>query len=131
MRWKLIVVRCAALALMTSTHAAAQATKSAEPFSVGTFAVDGRETLGLVLRQQFVVELDAANRNLQMEPGVVKMAMPEDMLHLIGLYEYGLKYRLYEIVNHLVATKQLEGQRPGFVHEVKDGPIENVPLNAR
>jgi 2-keto-4-pentenoate hydratase/2-oxohepta-3-ene-1,7-dioic acid hydratase in catechol pathway len=119
MRWKLNVVHCAALALMTSTQAAAQATKSAEPFAVGTFAVDGRETLGLVLRQQFVVELDAANRNLQMEPGVVKMPMPEDMRQLIGLYEYGLKYRLYEIVNHLVATRQLDGQRPGFVHEVK------------
>ena len=52
MRWKLIVGHCAALALMTSTQAAAQATKSAEPFAVGTFAVDGRETLGLVLRQQ-------------------------------------------------------------------------------
>jgi hypothetical protein len=30
--------------------------------------------------------------------------MPDDMLGLIGQYEYGLKYRLYEIVNHLVET---------------------------
>ena len=45
--------------------------------------------------------------------------MPDDMMQLIGLYEYGLKNRLYEIVNHLVATKQLDGQRPGFVHDVK------------
>jgi 2-keto-4-pentenoate hydratase/2-oxohepta-3-ene-1,7-dioic acid hydratase in catechol pathway len=42
------------------------------------------------------------------------------MVQLIGLYEYGLKFRLYEIVNHLVASKALEGQgRPGFVHDVK------------
>jgi 2-keto-4-pentenoate hydratase/2-oxohepta-3-ene-1,7-dioic acid hydratase in catechol pathway len=118
-------MRCLAITFVVAVlavvppHVAAQATKSAEPFAVGTFEVDGRETLGLVLRQQLVVELDAANRNLQMEPGVVKMAMPEDMLQLIGLYEYGLKYRLYEIVNHLVETKRLEGQRPGFVHDVK------------
>lgn len=100
--------------------AAAQAMKSVEPFAVGTFAFDGQEGLGLVLRQQLVVELDAANHNLQLEPGIPKMPMPEDMLQLIGLYEYGLKYRLYEIVNHLVATRQLEGQRPGFVHDVKN-----------
>ena len=107
------------LAAMPS-HAQAQATKSAEPFAVGTFAVNGRETLGLVLRQQLVVDLAAANANLQMEPGVPKMAMPEDMIQLIGLYEYGLKYRLYEIVNHLVESKQLEGSaRAAFVHDVK------------
>ena len=108
----------ASVLTMTPTQASAQAMKSAEPFAVGTFNVDGRETLGLVLRQQLVVELDAANRNLQMEPGVPKMPMPEDMLQLIGLYEYGLKPRLYEIVNHLVASGQLERNRPAHVYEV-------------
>ena len=119
-------MRCIAITFFSTlvallpAHAFGQAMKSAEPFAVGTFAVDGQETLGLVLRQQLVVELDAANNNLQMEPGVPKMPMPEDMLQLIGLYEYGLKYRLYEIVNHLVESKQLEGQqRPGFIHDVK------------
>ena len=51
------------------------------------------------------MELNGANNNFQMEPGVPKMPMPEDMLQLIGLYEYGLKFRLYEIVNHLVNTQ--------------------------
>ena len=105
------------LALAPAT-ASAQATSSAEPFAVGTFAFNGREGLGLVLRQQLVVELVAANDNLQLEPGVARMAMPDDMRQLIGLYEYGLKNRIYEIVNHLVATKALDGQRPGFVHQV-------------
>ena len=98
--------------LAAPTVASAQAAKSAEPFAIGTFAFDGQEGLGLVLRQQLVVELDAANNNLQLEPGVARMPMPEDMKQLIGLYEYRLKNRLYEIVNHLVATKQLDGQRP-------------------
>jgi 2-keto-4-pentenoate hydratase/2-oxohepta-3-ene-1,7-dioic acid hydratase in catechol pathway len=108
---------------MAPAPAMAQATSSAEPFAVGTFGFDGREGLGLVLRQSLVVELDAANNNLQMEPGVARMAMPEDMLQLIGLYEYGLKHRLYEIVNHLVGSKQLEARRPGFVHDVKSVQI--------
>jgi 2-keto-4-pentenoate hydratase/2-oxohepta-3-ene-1,7-dioic acid hydratase in catechol pathway len=119
MRWILITLLSAGLTAVP-TVASAQATTSAEPFAVGTFMIDGREGLGLVLRQQLVVELEAANNNLQIEPGVPRMPMPEDMLQLIGLYEYGLKYRLYEIVNHLVATRQLDGQRPGFVHDVKN-----------
>ena len=118
MRWSLITLVVIGLAA-TATPASAQATTSAEPFSVGTFAFNGQEGIGLVLRQQLIVELNAANNNLQMEPGVAKIPMPEDMLQLIGQYEYGLKYRLYEIVNHLVNSKQLEGQRPSFIHDLK------------
>jgi 2-keto-4-pentenoate hydratase/2-oxohepta-3-ene-1,7-dioic acid hydratase in catechol pathway len=119
MRWILVTLFTASLTGIPAV-ATAQATKSVEPFAVGTFVFDGREGLGIVLRQQLVAELDAANNYLQIEPSVVKMAMPEDMLQLIGLYEYGLKYRLYEIVNHLVEHKVLDGpQRPSFIHDVK------------
>jgi 2-keto-4-pentenoate hydratase/2-oxohepta-3-ene-1,7-dioic acid hydratase in catechol pathway len=104
---------------MAPSTASGQAISSVEPFAVGTFGFNGREGLGLVLRQQLVVELESANNNLQMEPGVARMPMPEDMIQLIGLYEYGLKIRLYEIVNHLVSSQQLESRRPGFVHDVK------------
>lgn len=118
MRTLLFAVVLTGLVLAPGT-AASQATSSVEPFAVGTFAFDGREGLGLVLRQQLVAELEAANHELQLEPGVARMPMPQDMRQLIGLYEYGLKSRLYEIVNHLVATRRLEGQRPNFVHDVK------------
>ena len=97
----------------------AQATTSAEPFHVTTFAADGRQTIGLVLRDTLVVEIHAANDNLQQNPAYPEMAMPDDMLGLIGLYEYGLKLRLYEIVNHLVEADMLApGNRPGFIHDV-------------
>ena len=53
------------------------------------------------------------------------MAMPEDMVGLIGLYEYGLKSRLYEIVNHLVAANMLTGNnRPSFIHDLADVDIQ-------
>ncbi len=119
MRSILIALTSTVLA-MASAQASAQAMKSAEPFAVGTFAIDGHETLGLVIRQELVVDVDAGNRNLEMQPGVARMAMPEDMLQLIATYEYGLKHRLYEIVNHLVESGGLEGaSRASFVHEVK------------
>ena len=115
-----ILITLFSTGLLLPTTAFAQAMKSAEPFAVGTFGIDGEEKVGLVLRQQLVVELDKANGNLQMKPGVARMTMPADMLELIGQYEYGLKYRLYEIVNHLVESNQLTGQsRPSFVHDVK------------
>jgi 2-keto-4-pentenoate hydratase/2-oxohepta-3-ene-1,7-dioic acid hydratase in catechol pathway len=45
--------------------------------------------------------------------------MPGEMRDLIAQYEYGLKYRLYEIVSNLVASKRLTGpSRPSFVHDV-------------
>ncbi len=85
---RILITLLSAGLLAAPTAASAQATSSAEPFAVGTFAFDGREGLGLVLRQQLVVELNAANNNLQMEPGFARMPMPDDMLQLIGLYEY-------------------------------------------
>jgi 2-keto-4-pentenoate hydratase/2-oxohepta-3-ene-1,7-dioic acid hydratase in catechol pathway len=41
------------------------------------------------------------------------------MVDLIGQYEYGLKYRLYEIVNYLVANNRLTANRPDFVYDLK------------
>ncbi len=119
MRRLLLVIALLISAAMAPSIASAQAPTSVEPFAVGTCGFDGREGLGLVLRQQLVVELEAANNNWQMEPGVARMAMPQDMIQLIGLYEYGLKLRLYEIVNHLVSSQRLDARRPSFVHDVK------------
>ena len=45
--------------------------------------------------------------------------MPDSMLNLIGQYEYGLKYRLYEIVNDMVADKRLAATpRPRFIYDI-------------
>ena len=98
----------------------AQAMESVEPFKVGTFAINDVPTVGLVLRNdQYIVDLAAANRALQLLPQYASMEMPDDMIGLIERYEYGLKYRIYELVNWLVEEDLLEGSDlRNFVHPV-------------
>ena len=92
----------------------------AEPFKVGTFEIDGEAKVGIVLRDSLVVELDAANRALEKNPAYPGIPLPADMLELIGRYEYGLKPRLYEIVNALTTGNSLDNARPDYVHEVAE-----------
>ena len=112
------------IALVFAGSAAAQvAMTSVEPFKLGTFEIagEGDSRLGIVLRDELIVELDAANRALEQRSESVAIAMPANMRALIGRYEYGLNYRLYEIVNDLVANERLSGaNRAAFVHDVGD-----------
>lgn len=105
------------------TWAAAQGDpgiSSAEPFKLGTFEIAGEPRIGIVLRDSLVVELDAANRALQRDPAYPPVPMPATMVDLIGRYEYGMKTRLYEIVNALVRNNRLQGAgRAAYVHDVK------------
>jgi 2-keto-4-pentenoate hydratase/2-oxohepta-3-ene-1,7-dioic acid hydratase in catechol pathway len=97
------------------------ATTSAEPFNVGTFEIHGSPHVGIVLRNSLIVDLNPANAALESDLAYPKIPMPADMMELIGRYEYGLKLRLYEIVNDLVADGQLTGDaRPEFVYELDE-----------
>ena len=116
----------AALALFASASSVyAQDAESVEPFKVGTFAIDDVPTVGLVMRDdQLIVELTAANRAMELLPQYANMLMPADMLGLIEQYEYGLKYRIYEVVNWLNEEGLLEsGNQPGYIHPVADVDI--------
>ena len=115
----------AALLVVLAAPAGLQAQpESAEPFKVGTFQIDGRAFVGLVLRDSLIVDIGAANSELELDPTYPRLAMPADMLELIGQYEYGLKFRLYEIVNDLVAENRLTGgARTDSVHDVGDVKI--------
>ena len=120
MRYALTVLAAAVL-LGLPSQAGAQAISSVEPFNLATVDIAGREAVALVLREQHVVELDGANRNLEMTGNYPAFTVPDNMLDLIGQYEYGLKYRVYEIVNHVVAKGQLTGaRRPAYVHNASD-----------
>lgn len=98
--------------------AAGSAQDVAEPFKVGTFEIDGSPQVGIVLRDSLIIELDAANAALERQASYPAVPSPEDMLELIERYDYGLKRRLYEIVNEHVAM--LGDNRPNYVHDVDD-----------
>jgi len=108
-------------------NVSAQAMESVEPFKVGTFAINDIPTVGLVVRDdQLVIDLAAANRAMELIPQYSKLSMPENMLGLIEQYEYGLKYRIYEVVNWLVEDNQLSsGTQPSYVH-----PVSSVDIMA-
>ena len=94
---------------------------SAEPFKVGTFEIRSAPRVGLVLRDTLVVDLEVANRALEANPAHPRVPMPADMVELIGRYEDGLKYRLYEIVTELVANNRLTGTgRPDYIHDADE-----------
>ena len=117
-----------ALALLSAPFiAGAQAMESAEPFKVGTFAINDIPTVGLVMRDDaLVVDLNAANRAMQLLPQYSHLDMPVDMISLIERYEYGLKYRIYEVVHWLVEEELLSGSAMrDFVY-----PVANVDIMA-
>jgi hypothetical protein len=107
------------MALAISAPLMAQAPASAEPFKLGTFEINGDRHVGIVLRDRWIVELNAANRALERSPSYPSLPMPADMLELISRYEYGVKYRLYEIVTNLATNNLLaDGRRPAYLHDV-------------
>ena len=108
------------LFLMLAMPALGLSQTIAEPFKVGTFEINGSPTVGIVLRDSLIVELDAANLALEKDAAFPQIPLPADMLELIGRYDYGLKRRLYEIVNNVVAGDSLGNNRPDYVHDIDD-----------
>jgi 2-keto-4-pentenoate hydratase/2-oxohepta-3-ene-1,7-dioic acid hydratase in catechol pathway len=96
------------------------AAQSGEPYKVGTFAIDGKPTVGVVLRDSIVVDLAAANREYETKNAAApKVTAPADMKDLIARYDGGVSQRIKQIVAGLVAAKQLDGgARPAFVRNV-------------
>ena len=116
-----LTVLAALVLLGLSSQAGAQAPSSVEPFNLATVDIAGREAVALVLREQYVVELAGANRNLEMTGNYPAVSVPDNMVALVGQYEYGLKHRIYEIVNHVVSRGQITGtRRPTYVHNASD-----------
>jgi 2,4-diketo-3-deoxy-L-fuconate hydrolase len=95
------------------------------PFKLGTFDINGKPQVGIVLRDALVVELDAANEALERKGSVPPVPMPADMISLIERYEYGMKRRLYEIVNDLIADNTLDSNRPAWIHALNE--VDTLP----
>ena len=116
-----LAILAAVVLFILPPQAGAQGTTSVEPFNLATVDIAGREAVALVLREQYVVELGGANRNLEMTGNYPLVTVPDNMVDLIGQYEYGLKHRIYEIVTHVVGKGQLTGpRRPAYVHNASD-----------
>ena len=81
-----VLVALAVVLLGLPSQAGAQATRSVEPFNLATVDIAGREAVALVLRDQFVVEIAGASRNLEMTGNYPAVATPNSMLDLIGQY---------------------------------------------
>ena len=108
------------VALASPALISAQAMSSVEPYKVGTFEINGAPTVGIVLRDALIIDFVTANTALEIDPMYAHVNMPADMLELIGQYEYGLKYRMYEIVNNVVGNNLLGAD---YVHRVEDVDI--------
>ncbi len=109
------------LALLAGPALAQDDATPVEPFKLGTFQIDAGPQVGIVIQDNYVIELDRGNDALQVNPDYAHVSMPADMLALIGQYEYGLKYRIYEIATDAVTNNRLNGQgRPRYIHDVED-----------
>ncbi|OFE12690.1 hypothetical protein PHACT_05665 [Pseudohongiella acticola] len=124
-QWVLTLVAAFCIIAAPARALAQPAIEPAEPYKVGTFAVGNEQFVGLVMRDDStIVDLVEANKALEFMPQYTQLDMPDDMLGLIENYEYGLKYRVYEIVNWLVAEERLDTRDgPAFVHRVEDVDI--------
>ena len=114
------LVLIASCAPQAANQTQVDGTTSVEPFKVGTFGIDGAQTVGVVLRDALIIDLAAANSALEADPTYPHIEAPTDMIELIEHYEDGLKSRIYEIVNNVVGNDLLEAD---YVHDVEDVDI--------
>ena len=91
------------------------------PFKLGTFDLNGRTFVGVVMKDAVVMDLAEASAALKTP--AAKVAMPADMKDLIARWDNGVRARIGEI---LANTKQLEAAgKPAFVHPLKS--VKTLP----
>ncbi len=112
-------------ALMPALASAEAASDIAEPFKIGTFEINGIPQVGIVLRDNLVIELNAANAALEKSARYPAVPLPADMIELISRYDYGMKRRLYEIVNYHAANGLIDDNRAAYIYEV--GQVRTLP----
>jgi 2-keto-4-pentenoate hydratase/2-oxohepta-3-ene-1,7-dioic acid hydratase in catechol pathway len=106
---KRVLLALLAAAGLAGTLATAQ---SPTPYKVGTFEMQGRTFVGVVLKDSQVIDLTAADKVVP--AAGQRVAMPADMKDLIARYESGLRPRIVAIVAAAVAP----GARPTYLHQL-------------
>jgi 2-keto-4-pentenoate hydratase/2-oxohepta-3-ene-1,7-dioic acid hydratase in catechol pathway len=105
------------LLLIFSHMAIAQSGISVEPFKLGTFRINNNDFLGIVLRDEFIVDLNMAQQFIKTGYG---FDTPNDMRSLIERYEHGLKDIIYEIVRIVVKEDMIEKSSLEFIYHVSE-----------
>ncbi len=100
--------RAAVLVLAASTLAAPGSGEERFAFKLGTFERDGKRFVGVVLRDDLVIDLAAADAAV---PGQGRLGPIGDMKDAIARYDSGLRARILEIVDHT----PLSPPRPSWV----------------
>ncbi len=90
------------------------AQQGATAFKLGTFERQGRQFVGIVLRDSVVVDFPAAHAALTTPAS--KVAAPTDMKDLIARYESGIRERIVKVVKSVEAAG---GNRPAYAYDLK------------
>ena len=91
--------------------AAAPAADTAPPFKLGSFERDGRRFVGVVLHDELVIDLAAADAAL---PGAGHLGLLTDLKDVIARYDAGLRARVLAIVTQLPSG----ASRPAYVMDL-------------
>src|SRR5216684_8267514 len=82
------------------------------PFKLGTFQIQARTFVGIVLRDSAVVDFAAASRAITPASNIM---LPADMKDLIARYDSGLRDRIVQVVRSVNART---GARPPYIYEL-------------
>jgi len=82
------------------------------PFKLGTFQLQGRTFIGVVVRDTQVIDFAAADSVI----GRGRVAAPADMKQLIEQYDAGVRDRIYAVVKAVTVSQG--GARPAYVHDL-------------
>src|SRR5437667_792031 len=86
--------------------------QTVSPFKLGTFQIQNRTFVGIVLRDSVVVDFAAASRAIT---PASKVALPADMKDLIARYDSGLRDRIVQVVQNVNART---GASPAYVYRL-------------
>ncbi len=98
----------------------ASAQTATTAFKLGTFERQGRPFVGIVLREQVVIDFAAAHAAIRTPASTV--APPAEMKDLIARYDSELRARILEIV---AAVNAAGATRPAYVYDV--GALKILP----
>jgi 2-keto-4-pentenoate hydratase/2-oxohepta-3-ene-1,7-dioic acid hydratase in catechol pathway len=82
------------------------------PFKLGTFQLQDRTFIGIVVRDTQVIDFAAADSVI----GRGRVAAPADMKQVIERYDAGVRDRIYAVVKAVTAAQG--GARPAYVHDL-------------